>query len=118
MLFRSGDSTAANRFCSNNFLSRPTFLMIQKIKVHLLQSLYHAGVIDVSMGTAEQAWMGRRREVAVPPELDINRKSTPLLVALIAVASQPNFAVRTNEKAYRTSQDKVLRIPPSIFPIH
>ena len=103
-----GDYVAANRFCSNNFLSKPTLVMVQKIKVHLLQSLYHAGVIDVSMGTAEQAWMGRRREVTVPPELDINRKSTPLLVALIAVASQPNFAVRTGEKSYRTSQDKVL----------
>jgi len=103
-----GDYVAANRFCSNNFLSKPTLLMIQKIKVHLLQSLYHAGVIDVSMGMAEQTWMGRRREATVPPELDINRKSTPLLVALIAVASQPNFAVRTGEKSYRTSQDKVL----------
>ena len=113
-----GDFAAANRFCSNNFLSRPTLLMIQKIKVHLLQSLYHAGVIDVSMGTTEQVWVGKRREVSVPPELDVNRKSTPLLVAFIAVASQPNFAVRTGEKSYRTSQDKVLRILPSIFPIH
>jgi len=106
-----GDYIAANRFCSNNFLSKPTLLMIQKIKVHLLQSLYHAGVIDVSIGTTEQAWVGRRREVTIPPELDINRKSTPLLVALIAVASQPNFAVRTGEKSYRTSQDKVPRSP-------
>ena len=104
-----GDYVAANRFCSNNFLSKPTLLMIQKIKVHLLQSLYRAGVIDVAMGTAEQAWVGRRREMVVPPELDINRKSTPLLVGLIAAASQPNFAVRTGEKSYRTSQDKVSR---------
>ena len=102
-----GDYVGANRFCSNNFLSKPTLLMIQRIKTHLLQSLYHAGVIDVSMGMAEQAWTGRRREVTVPPELDINRKSAPLLVALISVASQPNFAVRTSDKAYRTSQDKV-----------
>ena len=102
-----GDYAGANRFCSKNFLSKPTLLMIQKIKVHLLQSLYHAGVIDVSMGTAQQAWMGRRREMNVPPELDINRKSTPLLTALISVASQPNFAVRTGDKTYRTSQDKV-----------
>ena len=103
-----GDYVAANRFCSSNFLSKPTLLMIQKIKDHLLQSLYRAGVIDVSMGMAEQTWAGRRRETTVPPELDINRKSTPLLAALIAVASQPNFAIRTNEKSYRTSQDKVL----------
>ena len=107
-----GDYVAANRFCSNNFLSKPTLLMIQKIKVHLLQSLYRAGVIDVSMGTAEQAWVGRRREVIVPPELDVNRKSTPLLVALIAAASQPNFAVRTGERSFRTPQDKVLRSLP------
>ena len=104
---RRGDYGAANRFCSDNFLSKPTLLTIQKIKDHLLQSLYRAGVIDVSMGMTEQTWAGRRREAGVPPELDINRKSTPLLVALIAVASQPNFAVRTNEKSYRTSQDKV-----------
>ena len=102
-----GDYTSANRFCSQNFLSKPTLLMIQRIKVHLLQSLYHAGVIDVSMGMAQQTWMDRRREVTVPPELDINRKSTPLLVALISAASQPNFAVRTGEKSYRTPQDKV-----------
>lgn len=102
-----GNYVGANRFCSNNFLSKPTLLMIQKIKVHLLQSLYRAGVIDVSMGMAQQAWTGQGREVTVPPELDINRKSTPLLVALISVASQPNFAVRTGDKAYRTSQDKV-----------
>jgi len=110
-----GDYVAANRFCSNNFLSKPTLLMIQKIKVHLLQSLYRAGVIDVSMGTAEQPWVGRRREMTVPPELDVNRRSTSLLVALIAVASQPNFAVRTGEKSYRTSQDKVLRPLRFIF---
>ena len=103
-----GDYAAANRFCSNNFLSKPTLLVIQKIKVHLLQSLYRAGVIDVSMGVTEQTWVGRRREEGVPPELDINRRSTPLLVALIAVASQPNFAVRMGEKSYRTPQDKVL----------
>ena len=105
---RRGDYVGANRFCSNNFLSKPTLLMIPKVKTHLLESLYRAGVVDVSMGMAQQAWMGRRREVAVPPELDINRKSIPLLTALISVASQPNFAVRTGDKSYRTSQDKVL----------
>jgi hypothetical protein len=48
------------------------------------------------------------------PELDINRESTPLLVALIAVASQPNFAVRTSYNMYRTSQDKVIPHLPSL----
>ena len=104
---RRGDYAGANRFCSNNFLSKPTLLMIERIKSHLLQSLYHVGVIDVSMGMGRQMWTGGRREITVPPELDVNRRSIPLLVALISVASQPNFAVRTGEKAYRTPQDKV-----------
>jgi small subunit ribosomal protein S24e len=57
-----GDRAAANRFCSNNFLSKPTLLMIQKIKDYLLQSLYHAGVIDVSMGTHRRlGWAGGGR---------------------------------------------------------
>ena len=102
-----GDYGRANRFCSDNFLSKPTLLMIQRIKVHLLQSLYRAGVIGVLTGMTQQAWTGKGRETSIPQELDINRRSTPLLVALISVASQPNFAVRTSEKTYRTSQDKV-----------
>ena len=102
-----GDYAAANRFCSKNFLEKQTLLMVQKTRAHLLQNLYDAGVIDILMGRGGEAWMGRTREVIVPPELDINHKSTPLLVALLAVASQPNFAVRTGEISYRTSQDKV-----------
>lgn len=88
------DYAAANWFCSENFLSEPALLMIQNTQVYLLQSLYHAGVIDVTI---------------VPPELDINRESTPLLVALIAVANRPNFAIRMGERSYRTPQNKVLR---------
>lgn len=41
---------AANRFCVDNFLSKPTLLMIQKIKEHILQSLDKAGVLSVSAG--------------------------------------------------------------------
>jgi len=55
--------------------------------------------------------MGRTRKVNNRPKLDIriNRESVPLLVALIAVGSQPDLAVRTGETSYRTSQDmKVL----------
>jgi small subunit ribosomal protein S24e len=98
-----GDYIAANRFCVENFLSKPTLLMIQKIKGHLLQSLYHAGVIDVSAG-GRVATDGR---ITVPPELNANGDSLPLLAGLIAIASQPKFAIRTGERMYRTSQDKV-----------
>lgn len=103
----NGEYVTANRFLSDNFLSKPTLLMIQKIKGHLLQSLYHAGVIDVSAGGGVYTAPGRRREAAVPEELNRNGESLPLLSALIAIASQPKFAVRTGNMSYRTAQDKV-----------
>lgn len=106
-LQNAGEYDRAHRFCIDNFLARPTLLMIQKIKDHLLQALYHAGVIDVSAGGAATAIQGRGRGLAVPPELNTNGDSLPLLAALIAIASQPRFAIRTGERAYRTAQDKV-----------
>ncbi|KAJ7487601.1 P-loop containing nucleoside triphosphate hydrolase protein [Mycena galericulata] len=107
-----GEYVTANRFCSDNFLSKPTLLTIQKIKVHLLQALFRAGVIDVSAGgraTGPQS----SRAIQVPPALNVNGDSLPLLGALIAIASQPKFAIRTGEKSFRTSQDKMTFIHPS-----
>ncbi|TFK77096.1 P-loop containing nucleoside triphosphate hydrolase protein [Pluteus cervinus] len=106
----TGDYGRANRFCMDNFLAKPTLLMIQKIKVHLLQSLYHAGVIDVSAGGRVDSF---NRPLSVPRELNVNGDSLPLLAALIASASQPKYAIRTGEKTYRTSQDKATFIHPS-----
>lgn len=106
----AGDYRAANQFCMENFLSKPTLLMIQKIKGHLLQCLYDCGAIDVSAGGSVpvQERSGRRRgELTVPRELDENGDSLPLLAALISIASQPKFAIRVDEKKYRTSRDKV-----------
>nr|VWO96762.1 Uncharacterized protein [Ganoderma boninense] len=37
---------SANRFCQDNFLSKPTLLNIAKVKDHLLKALYDVGVID------------------------------------------------------------------------
>ncbi|KAJ7071028.1 P-loop containing nucleoside triphosphate hydrolase protein [Mycena amicta] len=107
-----GEYITANRFCSDNFLSKPTLLTIQKIKVHLLQALFRAGVIDVSAGGTASAPLGMRN-VQVPPALNVNGDSQALLAALIAIASQPKFAIRTGEKSFRTSQDKVVFIHPS-----
>jgi len=45
--------------------------------------------------------------------LNTNGDSLPLLAALIAIASQPKFAIRTGEKGYRTAQDKITLIHPS-----
>ncbi|KAJ7630939.1 hypothetical protein FB45DRAFT_916982 [Roridomyces roridus] len=94
-----GEYVAANRFCSDNFLSKPTLLMIQKIKVHLLQALFRAGVIDVSAGGRVNG-PGSQSAAArtVPAALNVNGDSQPLLAALIAIASQPKFAIRTGEK--------------------
>ncbi|KAJ6519821.1 P-loop containing nucleoside triphosphate hydrolase protein [Mycena sanguinolenta] len=109
-----GEYITANRFCSDNFLSKPTLLMIQKVKGHLLQSLFRAGVIDVSAGGRAAAGPPTGpRTVSVPPALNVNGDSQPLLAALIAIASQPKFAVRSGERSFRTSQDKLTFIHPS-----
>ncbi|KAF8640497.1 hypothetical protein AX17_000159 [Amanita inopinata Kibby_2008] len=106
---RSKGDYSANRFCTDNFLAKPTLLLIEKIKRQLLQSLYHAGVIAVSAkGNVEPS----ARRMTVPPELNKNGDSLPLLAALIATACQPKFAVRTGERTYRTPQDKVTFMHP------
>lgn len=105
-----GDYHAANKFCIDNFLAKPTLLMIQKVKAHLLQSLYRAGVIDVSAGGQASNSYGENsgvRSLVVPPVLNANQDSLPLLAALIAIASQPKFGIRTGERSYRTPTDKV-----------
>jgi small subunit ribosomal protein S24e len=101
-----GEYASANRFCSDNFLSRPTLLMVDRIKKQLLTSLHHAGVLDVSAGGRVEPF-GRGGSITVPPELNVNGESLPLLAALIAIASQPKFAIRTGESTYRTMLDKV-----------
>ncbi|PPQ64273.1 hypothetical protein CVT24_008411 [Panaeolus cyanescens] len=108
-----GQYVMANRFCIDNFLSKPTLLMIQKIKVSLLQALYRAGVIDVSAGGEIDAGPLESRSLRVPAALDVNRGSLPLLTALICIASQPRFAVRDGDKKYRTKSEKAAFIHPS-----
>lgn len=102
-----GDYVTANRFCVDNFLSKPTLLLIQKIKVQILQSLYRAGVIEVSAGGTDVNVPGPARSITVPPALNANKDSFPLLTALIAIASQPKFAIRTGNFSYRTLSEKV-----------
>lgn len=98
-----GEHVTANRFCVDNFLAKPTLLMIQKIKGHLLMALDNAGVLDISAGGNARK-LGR---AVVPPELNTNGDSLPLLAGLIAIASQPKFAIRTGDRTLRTSNDKV-----------
>jgi small subunit ribosomal protein S24e len=104
----------ANSFCSKNFLSKPTLLMMQKVKAALLQALFSAGVIEVSAGgrvstsPVVSSQFSRGRHFAVPPELNIYSNSLPVMAGLIDLDSQPNFAIRTSDRVYRTPQDKVL----------
>jgi HrpA-like RNA helicase len=97
-----GQFAAASNFCRTNFLMRSTLLMIQQIKDQLLQSLYDAGVFNIFPGVTFD-----KKRLVVPPELNLHHDSEPLLAGLIAIASQPNFAVKTSERAFRTAQDKV-----------
>ncbi|KAJ1311565.1 hypothetical protein OPQ81_010049 [Rhizoctonia solani] len=106
-----GEYVAANRFCSENFLSKPSLMNIHRIKGQLLQSLYYAGVLEVSAGGTSSSHRVAR-DMVVPPELNKHGNSKPLLAALIAIACQPNFAIRHKEKMYRTREDKVAFIHP------
>ncbi|GAA5911978.1 uncharacterized protein JCM6883_000753 [Sporobolomyces salmoneus] len=111
-----GDYQAANAFARDNFLSKPTLLLIQKIKEHLVSSLDRAGVLQISGGGNQQPqpfFRGRRGQVTIPAHLNQNGHSLPLLSALIATAVAPNFAIRISEKTFRTIQDKSAAIHPS-----
>ncbi|KAL4070934.1 P-loop containing nucleoside triphosphate hydrolase protein [Scleroderma citrinum] len=108
-IYSTGNYIQANRFSSENFLSKPTLLLIRKIRHHLIQSLYQAGVITVAEGGS----FVRGHDPEVPPVLNVNAGSQPLLAALIAIASQPKYAVRTGDKTLRTQHDKVVFIHPS-----
>ncbi|KAJ3779234.1 hypothetical protein FB446DRAFT_711436 [Lentinula raphanica] len=100
---------SANRFTVENFLSKPTLLLIQKLKTHLLQSLYSAGVIDISAGGG----LGDRSRYEIPPELNQNGDSMSLLASLISISCQPKFAVRASEKIWRTQTERATMIHPS-----
>ena len=116
-IYSRGEHHSAHRFCIDNFLSKPTLLLIQKMKGQVLQSLYRTGVIDVSAGgqVDGSGYDGSMKTLKVPPALDKNRNSLPLLVALIAIASQPRFGIRVGEKTFRTSNDRVLIKTPFLI---
>lgn len=106
-----GEYVRANRFCQENFLSKPTLLLIQKVKGHLLQALYRAGVVEVSAGgelggnafEMQQA----AKNLIVPDALNTYKDSMPLLTALVSIAAQPKFAIRKDNQSFRTATDKV-----------
>ncbi|KAH7105753.1 P-loop containing nucleoside triphosphate hydrolase protein [Auriculariales sp. MPI-PUGE-AT-0066] len=110
-----GEYSAANQFCFENFLSKPTLLMINKIKGHLLQSCWTAGIVDVALGRTmgHSSMQPQRGNHPMPHELNENGDSWSLLAAMITVASQPKFAVRTGERTFRTQREKSTFMHPS-----
>lgn len=110
----AGRYSEANEFCNRNFLNKPVLLMVAKVKLALLLALYQCGVLELVAGKkigkppVRGSALGRdAKGYAVPEELNTNRDSLAVVGALIAVGSQPNFAVRTSERAFRTYSDKV-----------
>lgn len=107
----------ANAFLSENFIKKANFMNVQKVKEQIWFSLLDTGVIDICAGGLRVPKAPAQAHLRVysnmPPQLNTNSDSLPLLAALIATSSAPNFAIRMDQKAYRTSQDKVRGPPPS-----
>ncbi|KIJ27197.1 hypothetical protein M422DRAFT_271688 [Sphaerobolus stellatus SS14] len=106
-----GHYNTAGQFCMDNYLSKPTMMLIHRIRGQLVHSLYQAGVMDISAGGA--AASGASNSEHVPPELNVNAGSMPLLAGLVALATKPKFAVKLNHRLLRTNIDKVVLIHPS-----
>lgn len=108
-LHSRGNIHGAHSYCIENFLSRPTFLMVSKVKDQLLSSLQTEGILDVvAAGDAQPSTPGGRPQV--PASLNVNGDNLPLLSALITLAAQPRIAVKTFGNQLRTHRDRVREI--------
>ncbi|KAF9044531.1 P-loop containing nucleoside triphosphate hydrolase protein [Hymenopellis radicata] len=86
-------------FLMNNFLSRMTFLTIDKTRSQILRALGDAGILNLADDSKSESG------VNMPRELNANAGSYPALMSLIAVASMPKFAICLGGVLYRTKQD-------------
>ncbi|PLW12732.1 hypothetical protein PCANC_18157 [Puccinia coronata f. sp. avenae] len=116
-LNEAGETWKAVAFANENFLSKPSLNQIAQVKSHLLVSLRRAGVLAISGGGdlgdhKSQSHHYNRRDV-IPPYLNKNSDSLPLVAALIAVAVAPNFAVRKSARLLATDKDRSCIIHPS-----
>ncbi|WAR54174.1 hypothetical protein PtB15_3B687 [Puccinia triticina] len=111
-LHEAGENYKANKFTTENFLSRPSLFQISQVKSHLLSSLRRAGVLAIS-GGGERSDNHYSRRNLIPPHLNKNSDSLPLVAALIAVAVAPNFAVRKSARMLATDKDRACMIHPS-----
>ena len=107
-LQQSGRHREARDFISFNFIHASTFMSIHKVKEQIYTALVDAGVIAISAGGIQIGrGPGSRFLNSMPASLNSNSDSLPLLAALIATSAAPNFAIRVDEKSYRTNMDRV-----------
>ncbi|KAF8308056.1 P-loop containing nucleoside triphosphate hydrolase protein [Clavulina sp. PMI_390] len=116
----AGRYAAANDFCNKNFLNKPVLLTVAKVKYALLQALQTSGILGIANGgrrveikNGDPRGGSKETQFVVPRELNGNADSLSMLGALIAIGSQPNFAMRTSEKSFRTFQDKMTFVHPT-----
>ncbi|CAG8438833.1 4023_t:CDS:2 [Dentiscutata heterogama] len=102
----SGSLHAANKFCTENLLSKPCLQTIEQIKIQLLSLLERAGVVPKRDYN--------RRDLALgPPEYNLNSNCIPLLRALICAGVYPNIALKTSKKTFRTRHENATFIHPA-----
>ena len=92
----------ACQFCAENMLRISSMLSIRTLREQLLKNLYSSGVIAVS-AASDLAY--RKKEI--PDELNNHNDSLPLMAALIAIGSAPNFAIRSFKEILKGSSDAV-----------
>ena len=99
-----GQWREAADFCYENLLAKSTMGQIKMVRRALLQSINQTGIVGVSAGGSIHRL---RHHGDIPAQLNSHGESLPLMAALIAMASAPNFAIRISEKRLRTATDKV-----------
>lgn len=97
----------ARTFVDSNFLHEPTLRSYRHFKEQIYVALVDAGVFTVS---ARRSQFGAARTETLdgmPPSLNSNSDSIPLIAALLATSLTPNFAFRDDESTYTTVDGKV-----------
>ncbi|CAG8746241.1 11284_t:CDS:2, partial [Racocetra fulgida] len=108
----SGALQAANKFCSDNLLSRPCLQTIEQIKLQLLSLLERAGVVPTYYPKRDHNHHHRYLALG-PPEYNLNSNCIPLLRALICAGVYPNIALKTSKKTFRTRHENATFIHPA-----
>lgn len=110
-LQKKGDVRGAMRFAHDNFLSKPSLVEIEQLSHHIERSVVR--IIRLLFGDEAFAGDVDYHRPKIPADFNANAACTPLLAAMIAMASNPRFAVRKSERVYQTLHDKMCIIHTS-----